>query len=210
MIWFFLLFCALALLALPSPRAALASCSYRSLQAIDIHRRNAAWGGIAVAALRVPALWFDLARGLVGAVYLVWATAPERMPPAFDGAAQPLVQGGLVVVGATISMLLTMARFHHPEEAPAPVAFISGLLIGLCPLPLLAVAWIAAVLVVIALKSLHAFFCTLSGALLVLGALLDRELAFVFTDAVLALTPTTAAAIRGRQLTLPFRRWREF
>lgn len=201
-----LLLAATVALVVPLPASYRSTHRYRSLQELDLERRNQSWWPTWRQVLRVPGHWIEFARGfLAGRGLLLTIDDVGTLFPIYQPHAA-WAHHVLPVVVAIVGVLLIALLFRQPNRAIAPIPFVAATLLALLPpqvsLPALVFAGASA----ITMCSLGAFFGILAPSLALLGYLLDRQLWPSFAGAMFAFTPLLFAFAQGSEFVIAVRR----
>ncbi|MCX6953610.1 MAG: hypothetical protein NTV51_15775 [Verrucomicrobia bacterium] len=203
--WLLFFTAALTLLA-PLPAFYSRKRRFRSLQELEIERRNGSRWEMMKQILRFSGHWIELLRGL-GASLALLALMDELRPVSeLYEAHASWARFVLPLAAAIVSVILTGILFHYPGKAIAPVAFVSATLLVLVPPQVSVPAVLLAGFCALKLRSLPLFFIILTPVLVVLGLLLDRQIWPSVAGAVLAIAPLAHAFGRHRDLVIPVRR----
>ena len=197
---------ALGLLIFPFPAFFSRRHSYRALQELDIERRNGSWTQAWRRVLRFPWHWTELARGAAGSwltitmLHQVGASWPWYPSAAeWAGAVIPLV-------AAYLSILLSALLFTSPGKQPAPVFFTGAVVLTTLAPAIALPSLLLGGAVMLAMKSLVAFFLVTGPIALGLGLLFEREPWPALAAFVFATAPVLIAAGRNQDLLLPLHR----
>ncbi len=203
--WIIFFASAVALVA-PLPAFYSRKRRFRTLQALEIERRNGSRWVMVTHILRFAGHWIELARGLLASFGML-ATIDVLQPVSpFFATHAAWARFVLPLSLAILCVSLIALLFRYPGKSLAPIPFLTATLLVLLPLPvsipalLLALAWAAAI------RSLAAFFLALPPSLALLGLFLDRQLWPSLAGAVLALVPSAIAFARHTEFVIPVRR----
>ena len=201
-----LFFAATIALVVPLPMAYRSTHRYRSLQELDIERRNQSWWPSWRMVLRFPGHWLEFTRGLLAGfgVRLTLDEVGNRFP-----AYQPYAELGHHVVPllfALVGVMVISLAFRQPNRAIAPIPFVAATLLALLPPQVSVLALVFAGASAITMCSLGAFFAILAPSLALLGYLLDRQLWPSVVGAIFAATPLLVAFSQGHEFVVAVRR----
>lgn len=203
--WILFLVASLALIV-PLPVCYRSTHRYRSLQELDIERRNQSWWTIWRQVLRFPWHWVEFARGLCAGlgVLLTVDQVGGRFPLYEKYAA--LAHHLVPVLIAVFGLLAIAILYRQPNRAIATIPFVGGTLLGILPPQVALPALILAGASAFTMGSLGAFFGLLAPALALLGYFLDRQLWPSFAGAALAFMPLLFAFSQGHEFVIAVRR----
>ena len=202
--WLFLV-PGLLLLLIPLPIFYVETIKFRTIEYLDIARRNGSWWKIWRSVLLLPGHWIELGRAFVGMRCLLHALAIIQEQGTYPDFSKPWMVPAIALGAAMVALLVMLAVFRHPEGTLAPVAFVFGAILAVMPVEIGSFALIFAVATMISFKSLGAFFGTLALGLMGLGYLFGQLLVAGIIGAAFAVLPLVFAFFVRREFVIPLR-----
>ncbi|MBI5770191.1 MAG: hypothetical protein HZA93_20615 [Verrucomicrobia bacterium] len=201
--------CGTVLLLVPAPQWYGRMVSYRTIEYLEIARRNAGWWVVWRRLLRMPQHWIELGRSVAGTACVLLAVRGLRLDPVLDGKAPPFWLRDETAVGvAALGLMLMLALFRKTTGLLAPVVYVSGVTAVAAPGSVAGLALVLAFTVMAATRQLGVFFAVLAMGLGGVGWLLTKNLIATGAVAGFALIPVAMALLRNRELVLAVRRSR--
>lgn len=194
----------LVLTITPVPVLLPGKVKYRTLEYLDIARRNGSWWRTWRNVVMHPMHWVELVRGYAGMWCLLHGLEMVRVRgdyPAFSSA----WMGVVVAAGiATVALMLMLTVFRSTDGAMAPIAFVTAACLAAMPLTIGGFALILAFATMVAFKSFHFFFLVMAMSLVGLGYLFGQLYAAVVVGGFAA-TPMLLAFFSHRDLVIALR-----
>lgn len=194
----------LVLTLTPVPVLLPGKVKYRTLEYLDIARRNGSWWRTWRNVIMLPQHWVELFRGYVGVWCLMRGLEMIRALgkyPAFSS-------GWMVVVLAAgiaaVALVLMLTIFRSTDGAMAPIPFVTAVCLAAMPQPIGLFAFILAFSTMIAFKSFHFFFLVMAMSLVGFGYLFGQLYAAVVVGGFAA-TPMLLAFFAHRELVIALR-----
>jgi hypothetical protein len=179
---------------------------YRSIENLEIARRNESWARVWRSILLMPTHWVELIRGYVGMWYLL-----EGLERILVDSARPAISSSSWMAPASalaagiVALGILSFAFRNKEGAIAPIAFVTAAVLAIVPLTAAGLALILAFSTLLAFKSLASFFVALTIGVAGLGVLLGNGMLPSAMAAALATTPLLLGPLLHRELLLSVR-----
>ncbi len=204
------LFLALGLLFMlpPMPIFYAEKIKFRSIEYLEIARRNGSWWKVLRNVVTLPGHWIELGRAYVGMRCLLYSLETIRGRGTYPDFSKPWMVAAMALGAATLALLLMLVAFRRSEGALAPVTFVFGAILAAMPVEIGSLALILAVATMVSFKSLGAFFGMLALGLMGLGYLFGQLLIAGMFGAGFAAIPLLFAFFMNRELVIPIRQSR--
>lgn len=201
------IFVFLSLLVVLTPLSAffVRKVRFRSIDYLDIERRNGSWWSVWRRILSTSAHWIELVRAFVGTLGLRYSLGRLLAHGAHPGRSPTWLIPGIVLGAGLVALVVMLVWFRRTDGAPAPVAFVSAAILTVMPLEAGALALVLALAAMAAFKSLAAFFLVLALGVAGLGFFLGNAVIIAAIGAAFAATPLVLALLMNRQLVIPIR-----
>lgn len=178
----------------------------RTLQDLEIERRNGSYWTMLSHIFRFSGHWIELARGVLAAAAMMATIDVLAGVSPLYAAHAPWARLVLPAAAATLGVLVVALGYRNPGKALAPVAFVVGNVLVLVPAVVALPSLLLGLFLLWALRSLQLFFAATPLALAGLGWLLDRMFWPSLAGGVLAFLPLAVAHVRHQQFVIPVRR----
>jgi len=204
----YILFLGLVLLFAPAPIWFGGNVRFRTIEYLNLARRNGSWLRVWRKVLSTRIHWIELVRAYAGTFCLAQSLETIRASGAYRSFSAPWIVGGIAVGAATLGLIIMMATFRKTEATLAPISFVAGAVLAAMSPMVALLALILALSTMATLQSLAAFFVVLALGLAGLGLGFGSPPLLAACGAAFAATPVLVAFFTRRELVITIRRSR--